>query len=358
LRATIDSENRIRRFALAGLMAGFACGCKLTAVPEILVGIAAISAVVAVAMRILQKEQNPIPWRGLALFAFCGLLTFLPWLARNAVWARNPVFPEAAGLLGHGGFSDAQVERWRRAHSPQPAQQSARARAAAFGEQVLGDWQFGYEFLPMVLIASALTIRRPQTWFLAGLLLLLLIVWLGFTHLQGRFFILALPIGALLLVEVQWRGVRASSGAMIAIGLPVAVQAIVGAANLYAELLPHLYGNIPIVALLGDEDMSWARPAALDSIPSSSPIILVGDAKAFWFYQIPMSRLRYKTVFDVDAPPGANLIDAWAGQPSTRNGGWLVIDPAELNRMVRTYQPLPPVPREIAGKDGVFTVPP
>jgi hypothetical protein len=70
---------------------------------------------------------------------------------------------------------------------------------------------------------------------------------------------------------------------------------------------------------------------------------LVGDAKAFC-YQRPMSRLRYRTVFDVG--PGEDAIAAWIGDavdPSTA----ILVDPSELARFERTYRNLPPIPPDV-----------
>ena len=46
-------------------------------------------------------------------------------------------------------------------------------------------------------------------------------------------------------------------------------------------------------------------------LPESGTIFLIGDARAF-LYPVPMSRLRYRTVFDVksDAP---DIVQAWMG---------------------------------------------
>jgi hypothetical protein len=62
---------------------------------------------------------------------------------------------------------------------------------------------------------------------------------------------------------------------------------------------------------------------------------LVGDAAAFW-YQIPMSRLHYKTVFDVDtSDPKQSIEQAWlAGMPKD---ALIWPDMDELKRFARTY---------------------
>jgi len=70
---------------------------------------------------------------------------------------------------------------------------------------------------------------------------------------------------------------------------------------------------------------------------------LVGDASAFW-YQIPMSRLNYKTVFDVDtSDPNQSIDQAWlAGMPKDA-AVWP--DHEELKRFARTYYGIKPEAR-------------
>jgi hypothetical protein len=71
----------------------------------------------------------------------------------------------------------------------------------------------------------------------------------------------------------------------------------------------------------------------------------VGEARAFW-YPLPMSRLRYRTIFDADTSGGRDVLEAWtAGWPPKRSE-WILIDPRELERFSRTYQPFPEFPKE------------
>src|SRR5205814_2490299 len=109
---------------IAGVMAGFACGAKLTAVPQVLLMLPVIAAVVAITrgQRISRTLTNA------AIFIVTGALVFSPWLIRNVIWARNPVFPEAQGLLGHAHFTPTQTQRWQQAHSPPPKLRPIAAR--------------------------------------------------------------------------------------------------------------------------------------------------------------------------------------------------------------------------------------
>ena len=356
-RALRDTERRLPRLILAGVMAGFACGSKLTAVPELLVAIPVVSLIVlwlrrdvaraAVATSTVAPAGTRPRWiLAPVLFGIAGLLAFAPWLVRTWAWSGNPVFPELPSLLGRGDFSDVQIERWRHAHAAPPRQQSLAGRLAASGPAILWSWQFGFFLVPLGLASIALNWRDPDIWFLGGLLLCVWCFWTGFTHLQSRFFILAVPICALLIARLPWYGAIA-----IALQAGVGFVLLNGAFLHFAEPFPpEAYG-----ALIGAEDLSWLTPDAAKAVPPDATLTLVGDAKAF-LYQRPMSRLKYRTIFDADTSNGRGVLDAFAEPPTPDQRQWLLIDPDELRRFEKTYQPFPPLPPEIANRHGTFAV--
>src|SRR5450432_2966589 len=94
----------LRRNSIAGVMAGFACGVKIIAVPMLLLAI-------PIAMLISFRKV----FLSCIIFVVVGTLVFSPWLIRNVVWARNPIFPLAMKTIGQSHFSDEQVERFERA---------------------------------------------------------------------------------------------------------------------------------------------------------------------------------------------------------------------------------------------------
>jgi hypothetical protein len=263
------------------------------------------------------------------VFVATAVITFSPWLIRNAVWTGNPVFPEATSLFGRGPFSPSQQTRWVLAHAPRQDQSSLAARLRAFAEQNLVDWRYGFVVLPAGLVAGALNRRRPEMLLLTSLLMLQAIVWVGFTHLQGRFFVLSIPmvaIGAGLVELVWWRWVVVgAAGVAIAVSL--------------THLVPRVMRFSP---LLGLEDYRLILPDALSSeiLDSGRPIVLAGDAQAFR-YPVPMSRLRYRTVFDVDARPGQSVIDAWIDE-DVPDDAVIIVDPESLRRFAQTYWGIPP----------------
>jgi hypothetical protein len=336
-----DADRRIARFILAGVMAGLACGSKLTAVPEVLVAIAVVSFVLMLLAR--SEKRQPIACRILGPLAFgvAGSLVFAPWLIRTAVWSGgNPVFPEMASVLGHGDFSQVQIERWHHAHTAPEPERSIPARLHALGTELIWSWQYGFVLFPLAVVSIAFNPRDRVVWFLAALLLLLIGFWLAFTHLQSRFLILIVPVCALLIAQLPWF-----------IGLLIAAQCITGLIPLDREFrahLDHYQGQ-----LFGIEDFRWVIPEEVQKrVPPDAMLTLVGDAKAF-LWQRPMSRLRYKTIFDADTSDGRTVIEAWAGPADGKQ--WLLIDPAELKRF-ESYQPFPPLPPGIAARNERYLI--
>ena len=351
IRAIAAPERRLRTFVLAGLMAGFACGTKLTAVPMVLF---AVPAALVVESLITRRLSLRSALAGAAVFVAAGTLACSPWLVRNVAWAGNPVFPEGMSLFGKAHFTDAQVERWKRAHAAPPSQSTAPARVAAFGTQVWGDWRFGYVLLPLSLVALLVARRHaPGWWLLLILLAELSVLWIAFTHLQGRFFVLAIPVAALLLARLDW-GRWVAAGAIVAVA-----AALIGWWTVDSQLTPRLYGKQAWVGYLGvpGERFVQLHPPEVETMPPDATLTLVGDASAFW-YPRPMATLRYRTVFDVDVLPGASVLDAWRGNRAPEPGEWQLVDPAELVRFSKTYWGIPAPPADVETRRDPYVIPP
>lgn len=311
---------------MAGVMAGLACGCKLTAVPILLVGVPLVGLVL-----------RRFSIRECVKFFAVGLIVFSPWLIRNQVWAGNPVFPEVAKMLGQGHFTDAQVARWESAHQPA---MGISPRITAVGSQVLGNWRWGFVIVPLGLAAIALGRQRVVVRFLSLLLLIQFSFWFGLTHVQGRFFILAAPIMAMLVAQVEFRAWR----------IAVVGASVVSAAIGWVWIGKILIDFPPSVGIESYEAVLRAsvlpEDVASNIFENNRPVVLVGEAQAY-MYSIPMSRLHYRTVFDV-----LEWID-----PSAPPESLLVLSPVELRRLSRTYTNLPEIPPEIEGRNAPFILP-
>jgi hypothetical protein len=323
-----------RAALLCGAFAGFAIGVKLTAAAMV-AGAAAIGVLAFVR-----------PFSRAAIVMGVAILVASPWFIRNVAWTGNPVFPEASGLFGRAHFSQGQIERWRAAHSARADQHSLPAKAQALWRQVLGDWRFGFLAIP-VPILLALVRRR------GGLLLVValaqVMVWLAFTHLQGRFLVTLLPVAALLAGicadRAMFRVVLGVAAACaLACNAPLLGRLLDANNRVFAVDRAELFWELPGPRLVR-ESGRWNETAA---------VALAGDARAFW-WPIPMSRLTYRTVFDVDVREGEPLVDAWVrGAPEN---AIVVVDPGELRRFAKTYRGLGDVPPEVNARDQTYIRP-
>jgi hypothetical protein len=342
---------------IAGVMAGLACGVKLTAAPEVLA--AGAIGLLCIARR--ENDTTRMGWKlllgGAGLYLAAGLVAFLPWLVRNEVWAKNPVFPEAARLIGPGDFSPQQVERWEQAYLPKGKEATALGRVEALWGQVIGDWRFGFVLLPFAVGGAITGWGKPAVRFAVVQMAALLTFWIGFTHLQGRFFLLAVPLCGLLLAHLPWERMPRWGQATIAVIIGLA--AIGGAVGLERQWSARVDQN-SLIAMLGQENLDWPHGPNDFEIPDSATLVLVGDAQAF-FYTRPMTRLRYHTVFDLDTSGGQTLPGAYGiGRAGTAVGPneYLLVDPEELQRFEKTYQPLAPIPAAWKDMKAPFIVPP
>ena len=316
-------------------MAGFACGVKYTAVP---IAVVLFLLILFFPRRFFKSDVRAATiLTGSATFAIATALAFSPWLLRNWRWTGNPVFPEAMNVFGRGHFTAEQQARWERAHSPTANQRPLTTRIAAFGREVLFDKRYGYILLPALLIALLTTRWSPGGAIAAAALLALTIFWIGFTHLQSRFFILALPFCAILLAQAP----RDQTARLIQASLAVCLM-IVGCFLTHLLLYTELERIPDFRRVIGHPDLSaFLTRLERDRVQAGSDIALVGDAKAF-LYTLPSSHLHYRTIFDVaglDATSNQKIIDAWLGPDAARlkKKCYIIVDQDELNRMLSTY---------------------
>src|SRR6185503_21100791 len=93
-------------------------------------------------------------------------------------------------------------------------------------------------------------------------------------------------------------------------------------------------------------DLSDLYPPELADIEKTGyKLALIGDSEAF-LRPLPMSRLEYRSIFDVVVPPGKNIVDAWLGRDleELRKDHYILLNPGELNRLSATYYGIPPAP--------------
>jgi len=148
LRAVGKGRRQQGRWGLlAGLLAGFACGCKYPAV-------AMVALPLGLAVIVEAFRHRPRKLLLPAAFFLATTAAFSPWLIKNAVLTGNPVFPLARGVFPErtGVWTDEAAARWHEGHLPAPEDRMPLARIERLWSEVLWSGLFG----PVVLLAMAI----------------------------------------------------------------------------------------------------------------------------------------------------------------------------------------------------------
>lgn len=221
--AAMDDELRpAARGALTGLLVGFACGCKPTAL--FMAGVPAG----IVLLWCADRRAWPVV---IGAGAAAGLAAIAPWLVRNWTASGNPVFPFAASVFGSGHWTAEQMARYATGHRfdgsvierfrllvlPDPNDPAGTVHRGLMHPQ----W---FAFYPLVAVAGAIglapKVTRRVTVMLVAALIGSLLAWWLLTHIQSRFLLpVAAPGGALIgvAVAVMPRRIGAASAAIAAL---------------------------------------------------------------------------------------------------------------------------------------------
>lgn len=348
LAAFARDGTPVRRALLCAFLIGGAAGCKPTAVlflaPACAIGLAMSAPVRA--------------WPALfGVGAAVGLLTLAPWLARNAAYGGNPVFPHAVSLFGPAHWTPDQVARYAAAHrfdgsiteriamlvAPASGTDAADAPVVRWRGLTNPQWALTPWVGLIGCLGAAVSARaRPL-----GLALLAgigtgLVAWMAFTHLQSRFLIPTLPLfaaGFACGLAVLPRPVHTPTVAAVLAGSALWSMAnfasqSAGEPNALLVLGPGVYTGRLNVEGLGDQ-VAWA--GVNETVPPGEPVLLVGDATPFYLRR----PVVYATTWD--AHPLAEAIRAAPGDPAAwtaalraRGLQWALISHAEIDRLARS----------------------
>lgn len=341
-----------RKGAAIGLLAGAACGAKLTAT-----GMVALPLGVLLLLNVPRQR-----WLGMiAASAIAGVIGLMPFLIRNQLHSGNPVFPFASGVFGPGNWSVEQARIWSHGH----------VSDAGFGQRMMEFWdqflRFGWgsnpsrqepwkpqwsilPWLAIVGLALGMHSRLTRRWSLMLMLVLCIQIafWLGFTHLKSRFM---LPAAGPMAVAVtlgfaavsKQRRLQASGVAPVLISIALVLLALVPVKIYRSEA-----GGAPAAAIgqagtfSGDElseskrrefgSATSASVAVNHLLPIGSKVLLIGQAAPLYFH---LDRIAYQTTWD-RGPLSEFMREfpddpaAWSGALRDRGFTHLLIDETML----------------------------
>ena len=283
--------------ALAAIATGLALGVKYTAALLVFAPFVAWLLVLGGVGGIGFKETM----RRVAIYIGIALLVFSPWLARNFVNTRNPVYPllHPVFRVFRGTNWDAQKDaRWTPAHSPHDrslATLKEKASEVTFycGGQ-LHEWKASLLmvlFVPLVLLTARRT--RMVVLFLAVHAAALFLLWFGFTQRNARFLEAGIPV----LVALSALGFGAVRNSKCAAGLrPILIILL-----LFAPSRPIAYINVEhsfgvAIGMTSHEDYlaELAKRTGFihynamryindeEKVPPGSKILFLGEARTFY----------------------------------------------------------------------------
>jgi hypothetical protein len=283
---------------LAGVLAGLACGCKYT-------GVILVAIPLGVGAMILARGGWGLRVLTTSLFAIAAIGAMGPWLVKNAVETGDPVFPLGYRVFGAEaeGWSLERAAHFASSHEPDSEAASLGGRFGAVWERILGDPAQRFGALVFMLAGARVIDRRRDRVDLAlfAILVAQWVLWMIGTHLYSRFAVpMALPLA--LLAGRALGSFEGKSMRRAAVGLTIAgsLLNLMFAGRLYAEHLYPAGEKIPIEGMdslfLEGRAPGHEHLAVINdrSFPADARLLMVGDAKAYYFRR----RVDYSVVFN------------------------------------------------------------
>jgi hypothetical protein len=347
---TAERRTATRLLLVAGLLAGFACGCKYTAVPMVAAPLGMV--VLLLPGRTWKQRATAVVVYGVGV-----LIAFGPWLVKNAAYTGNPVFPLANSVFEATplGWSEAATQQWDAGHTFHAEENALATRLKTAWAHLPADEDQRVGLLMLLLGPLGLLARRRSR--ADGVLLLVLVVqllvWIFATHVYARFAVVLL-IPLTLLASRAWgeveteRGVqklpRSNGVAIRSHWRPVliAVALLVGvAANLY--FARRMYAREGI----GGAGAGWYVEGKVPGfeyygyvnrqLPPDAQVLLVGEARPFYFekpvdYSVVFNRSPLSEALDASTSP-ADLATLLRERGYTH----VLVNWVEVRRLASTY---------------------
>ncbi len=340
----VTESQRRRWLTTSGLLAGFACGCKYTAIPMI----AAPLVLLAASTRGTLAQRC----RSAALVATGCLAAFSPWLVKNTVLTGNPVFPLASNVFASypDGWGEAEARHFVDSHRPAPDESSIADRARLTWKRILADPNQRFGPVLFILAAWAMVFMRRSRLdvLLAGMLVLQFLAWVGLTHLYARF---AVPlIIPLVLLGGRVARDRPSSRHTWTMTTIIVAGVIFNGYHMWGLYQQHFYHEGQRLAWEGaTEFFTTGQGAGYEhlsvlndaSFPADAKVLMIGDAKAFYVqpdvdYCVVFNRNPFVTAIR-NATSQADIMNWLTSQGYSH----VLVNRAEISRLRRSRYGFP-----------------
>jgi len=266
---------------LLGLACGLAAGCKYPAVLFLCVPS-------GLALMVLAGRRALLH---VLLFGVVALAAFAPWLVRNTVATGNPVYPLLSRTLGGAGWTERKAARWERAHAARGYSMGRMAKAVR--DAALQRYPnrssphcmsiLLVAFLPFAFIRRE---RRRAAVALLALTVLMVVLWLLFTHRIPRFLVpwlvpLVVLNAAGAVAFYERKALRPMFGVAVALLSLVEAEATYRVRSPRAEM-SLLSGAVSVEAALRELKPSQNAVFEVNALPSGSKTLFYGGAETLY----------------------------------------------------------------------------
>ncbi len=298
LRALRSStKHSLKWIAVSGVLCGFACGCKYIAV-------AMFAGPLTVACFLIAGTSFADRTRGAAVFLGAALIAFSPWLIKNTAMTGNPVFPLADSVFQASppGWDDATRARWNASHVAAADERSIAARFRMLWRRFVlddderpthGDRRAGFLVVGLGLVGLWRRRRDRVDVLLVAIIVLQALIWLFMTHLFARFaVVLLVPLSLL-----AGRAVLRPGGPQ---GVTLLVLIVIAGAawnfKHVRRMIAREAQSRGMAAWIYKGDLPGYEyfKVVNEQLPPDAHVLLVGDAKAFYFRR----RVDYCVVYN------------------------------------------------------------
>ena len=335
---------------LAGIAAGLAMGVKYTA--ALLVFLPVLGGLLAVGL--LRRVGWTEALRRAACFAGAALLLFSPWMIRNFVNTRNPVYPLMYRVFRSTNWDPQKDARWMDAHSPRIPRDlgklvkaaGAQAHEALFFDERKASLLL-LLFVPLTLLARKRT--RGVILLLVAHQVLLFFLWFFFTQHNVRFLEAWIPamagLSALGLGAAFATGQAGGLRPLIIVLLLVAPPRWWNYTNVADSLGVALGSVSPQAYFTGPARIGFKTGYAAmqfindpTNLPPGSKILFLGEARTFYCRRDHVAG----TVFDDNVLE--EIVNASKTAEDVRNGlkqrgiTHLYVNTPELARLQESYR--------------------